>query len=121
MCAIPKPSGGDRVVALIAMVIRVLARCRSWRLGEWDHARAGYWDSAIAGCSALKAAVWRSFMDETAGLAGIACATAMIDIEKFFDSLDECLLIQKLLELEAPHDAVGVASASTLGEQDHHE
>ena len=34
MCAIPKATGGERVIALMAMVMRVLAKCRRWRCTE---------------------------------------------------------------------------------------
>eukprot|EP00972_Heterocapsa_arctica_P070006 10341554-Heterocapsa_arctica.AAC.1 len=93
MCTLPKPAGGERVIALVAMVLRVLGRCRRCRLSEWDAAKAGFWDAAVAGSSALRAAVWRNFLDESAGLLGAVVATAHIDIQKFYDSLDPCKLI----------------------------
>ena len=102
MCAIPKDIGGERVIALMAMAMRVLAKCRRWRCTEWDQTRPSWWDSAIAGSSALRAAVWRSFLDETAGLMQACVATAYIEIEKFYDSLDLVKLLGKLIDLEFP-------------------
>ena len=84
------------------MVLRILGKCRKCRLSEWDSARAGFWDAAVAGSSALRAAIWRSFLDESAGLLGATVASALIDIARFYDSLDPCKLIGKLRELDFP-------------------
>jgi ribonuclease HI len=102
MAVIPKPDGGERLVAMMSMVTRVFFRSMRWRIGEWEAARAGFWDDAIAGSSALRAAVMRSYRMEVCGLLGASASMAFIDIEKFYDSLDPVLLIMHLLALDFP-------------------
>ena len=49
---------------------------------KWEAERAGWWDTAIQGCGALKAAVERAFCDEQAVLAGQHAGTLFWDIKK---------------------------------------
>ena len=71
-------------------------------LGTWDRARAGFWDTALAGHSALRAAAWRALGDETMAWLGGSTATVWLDVAKFFDSLDPERLISKLVDLQFP-------------------
>ena len=102
MGCIPKADGSDRIIALVALVARAWSKCRCSVLGEWDYKRAGFWDSALAGHSALRAAAWRSLSDETMAWFGGTSATVWLDVAKFYDSLDPGLLISKLVDLEFP-------------------
>eukprot|EP00969_Alexandrium_andersonii_P041118 1802968-Alexandrium_andersonii.AAC.1 len=52
-----KPSGGERPIALMPMVYRIVAKIdRAESIGAWEQQRAGFWDHALAGSSALRAA-----------------------------------------------------------------
>ncbi|CAK0817692.1 unnamed protein product, partial [Prorocentrum cordatum] len=70
---------GDRVLGLLPMP---------------DH-----WDTAIKGSSALRAALYRATLDETAQGMGIHHASLYADIAKFFDSLDLAWLIERAVDL----------------------
>ena len=65
-------------------------------------AKAGFRDAAMAGSSALTAAVWRSFLDESAAALSVTCGTAYIDIDKFYDSLDAVKLLGRLKDFAFP-------------------
>lgn len=102
MSCTPKADGGERVISLVALVARVWSKCRCGSLGALDNARAGFWDSALAGQSALRAAAWRALGDETIAWLGGSVVAAWLDVRKFFDSLDPCELVEKLTALEFP-------------------
>lgn len=82
LSVIPKPVQGERLVARMPMVLRILFRMRRWEIGSWEDAKHGFWDNAIAGSSALQAAIKRSFLVEVATTLGASAAMAFIDIEK---------------------------------------
>ena len=102
MISLPKPGGGERMIALLALVLRGWSKARRQGLASWDARRAGFWDTAIAGSSALKAALWRALGDETAGWMHLCCGTLHVDIEKFFDTLDPRKLLVLLQSLDFP-------------------
>lgn len=101
MAVIPKPVG-ERLVAKMPMHLRVMFKARRWHIAEWESAHSQFWDSAIAGSSALRAALLRSYKLERATALGAAAAAALVDIEKCYDSLDPELLVDCLLELGFP-------------------
>ena len=102
MISLPKPGGDERMIALLALVLRGWSKARRQGLASWDARRAGFWDTAIAGSSALKAALWRALGDETAGWMHLCCGTLYLDIEKFFDILDPRKLLVLLQSLDFP-------------------
>eukprot|EP00959_Pyramimonas_sp_CCMP1952_P335313 7021173-Pyramimonas_sp.AAC.1 len=66
-------------------------------MGIWSRARAGatdqrsaqqshFWDTAARGSSALRAALVRAVIDETAGELGFQFAMMLLDLEKFYDN-----------------------------------
>ena len=54
MVLLGKPSGGQRTIALIAMLARLVTRVGRTRSRAWCKSVAGHWDQAIAGSSALR-------------------------------------------------------------------
>ena len=63
---IPKPTGGDRPIALTTLIYALWTRIRQPYIREWETERAGFWDDAIRGSSALRAALLRRAADESA-------------------------------------------------------
>ena len=55
---------------------------RSGPEDSWTSGPDQFWDTAVKGSSALRAALLRSMLDETAMLAGAEVATLLLDIEK---------------------------------------
>ena len=103
MAVIPKPDqAGERLVALMAMTVRVLFRCKRWKIGEWEDGLSSFWDQAIRGSSALRAAIHRSYALEVHGILGVSSAIGFIDIEKFYDSLDPFILVEDVLSIGFP-------------------
>ena len=92
---IPKPTGGDRPVCLSSLIYVLWSRARASEFHDWDTARAQFWDDAIQGSSALKAALCRRLLDECCVAEGGKVAAIYWDIEKFFDSINP----RRLMEL----------------------
>ena len=84
----PKDSGGDRALGLIPYVLRLWGRMRGGPTRDLNlPGRAGHWDSAIKGSSALQAAMRRAALAE--GVALQECCEhvgAYLDVEKFYAS-----------------------------------
>ena len=59
MSLIPKPTGGERTVALQSLWHVVWSSIRSSKVKEWDESRAQFWDSAMKGQSAERAGLLR--------------------------------------------------------------
>ena len=83
-----KPDGGERPIGLMPMLYRVWLRARRPALAEWEEARAGFWDTAVKGSSALQAGLRRALLDETSVALGEAAVTFLWDMAKFYDSID---------------------------------
>ena len=102
MAILPKPAGGERTVVLLSMLMRTWGRARRGEVRAWDRDHARFWDSAIQGNSALKAALLRRALDESAHALGVASLTLLADIEKFYDSLCPVKVIEQLLAQDYP-------------------
>ena len=64
MAMLPKDSGGHRCVGLFPMLIRVYAKVRKHVVTSFDKGKQLHFDKAVAGSSALRAALARRFMEE---------------------------------------------------------
>ena len=85
----------ERPIALLNMPYRVWTRARQLQERRWDEQRAGFWDTAVQGSSALQAGLMRSLLDEMACLRGVTTATLLWDLEKFYDSISLLKLAEK--------------------------
>ena len=61
---IPKPTGGERPIALTAGLYRLFFKVRKPAVAKWEPAKAGFWDSAVKGSEALRTAIARAFKTE---------------------------------------------------------
>ena len=102
MAVIPKPQGGERLVALMHRLFRIYFRSRRSIISDWEAAQELWWDTALAGSSALKAALLRAFGVDCSTLSGASIAAAFVDIAKFYDSLDPVLLMRRLIDMGFP-------------------
>ena len=66
-----KPAGGERGVALIPWVMRAWGQLRKPLGSQWCDERAGFWDEAVRGSSALQAGLRRLFMGEAVDRLGV--------------------------------------------------
>ena len=92
--AIPKKLGGDRTIGLLPMVTRVWATARDAQCMRWSVSMGPFWDTAIRGSSALRQALVRTLLDESAQAFGHSAITALIDVQKFYDSIRHEALIK---------------------------
>eukprot|EP00959_Pyramimonas_sp_CCMP1952_P070771 1477732-Pyramimonas_sp.AAC.1 len=56
MAAIPKEAGGCRVLGLLPLPFKLWSRARAAPSTAWSGKQCAFWDTAIAGNSALRAA-----------------------------------------------------------------
>ena len=99
---IPKQQGGERPIAKTPMIYRIWCLARSPAVKSWANDNVSDYDYAAAGRSAVHSAALRSWMNELAVLSGRHVGSLLWDIEKFFDSLQPRLIIQRGLEMGYP-------------------
>ena len=92
-----KSTGGERTIALQATWVVIWASMRGIKAKEFDKGRAQFWDSAIAGASALQAGLMRRLIEEVGVLSGLSTLGIYWDMQKFYDSLDLVILIQVVM------------------------
>ena len=102
MSLIPKPSGGDRAICLGTMFYVIWASIRAPQTHIWEQGYIKFWDDAVKGSCALRAALLRRLFDEVQHLEGRFAVTAFWDIEKFFDSVTIERLIRNAVEANYP-------------------
>ena len=92
-----KPDGGERPIALLCLLARVFERLCNPEVKSWELARAGFWDDATRGSSALRAGILRLLHDELSRFDGLCMASILWDIKKIYDTLS----LEMLLPLAA--------------------
>ena len=107
---LPEPKGGFRPIGLISMVYALWVKARRGYIRQFDADKAGFWDTAIAGSSALQAALRRKLSDEVAIELERPTATLLWDLEKFYDSVVLHRVITAAADLDYPlvHLALGM-------------
>ena len=98
----PKSGGGERPIALTAMLYRLVMRLNKSHITEWDEAKAGFWDTALRGSSCLRAALAIALQMEVATTQGFAAAGILWEISSFFDSIRIHELIRIALGMYFP-------------------
>jgi len=83
------------------MLYRHTLRVRE-QVGIWEDNNTGSFDTAGKGKSALLAAAYRSIKAEVYGQTEDQVIAVFHDFEKFFDTIDIPILIEKAIELEFP-------------------
>ena len=93
----PNLLGSELPIALTPMLYRVaMTLCKGYTT-EWEQDAAGFWDTAIAGRSCLRAAVARA-LKELSNLQGFANIGLLWDLDAFYDSIHIHRLIALALE-----------------------
>ena len=90
----PKPKGGDRILGMLPYTMKVWSKLRYPLSERWSDEIGEFWDTAIKGSSPLQASLARACMDECCFTMGISCATILLDLEKFYDSISIIKLCQ---------------------------
>eukprot|EP00973_Karenia_brevis_P091927 12409883-Karenia_brevis.AAC.1 len=100
-----KKSGGSRTVAIMASFYRLLMRVLQHEIVVWDEKKAGFWDTALRGSSALRAQLARALEVELANEEGLWVLHLLWDMRKFFDSVRVSVLVSRLRQLDFPMHA----------------
>ena len=97
-----KPRGGQRPICLVAIIIKLWEAVHSETIMSWEEDRVGFWDDAVRGSSALRAAALRRLIAEVAGEHQEAFLYILWDAEKFYDNVDLGILLEAALRLGLP-------------------
>ena len=108
-----KVTGGERPIGSLGWLYRLITRLRAWVPRSWDSKRAGFWDSAIRGSSALRAAMLRAFRCEMAVRAGLDATALLWDLSAFYEMIQWVPLLE--VALDTGYDPLDLA----LGMQQH--
>ena len=84
---IRKPKGGERPVAMTALLCRLIIKMRRPIIGDWETQNHGFWDDAIKGSSPLRAALARALRLEAGVAMRFVAAGGLWDVAAFFDSI----------------------------------
>ena len=91
---LPKPGkNDDRIIGLLPLQVKLWGKIRGVLTDSWSEGLEAFWDSAIKGSSALRAALVRSLLNETAYNMGISATTLYADLARFFDTISFELLL----------------------------
>ena len=90
-----KPAGGERAVALLPWPVRLWSRLRKPLGADWCDQKAGFWDEAVKGSSALLDALRRLFWDDSTELLGLARCSVLWDYAEFYDSLNRAAILRE--------------------------
>jgi hypothetical protein len=75
-------------------------KVKKQKVTEWDEKHCRWWDSAIQGSSALKAALIRRLVCELAGAQNLSIADIFLDLAKFYDSISIPHLVSMASDLD---------------------
>ncbi|CAK0907038.1 unnamed protein product, partial [Prorocentrum cordatum] len=91
---LPTSRGCDRAIGLLPLLAKCWSCTRATVTDEWSGALEQHWDMAIGGSSALRAALCLSVLDGSAVAMGFCAIAALVDLERFFDSIDLIALLE---------------------------
>ena len=95
-----KSSTDDRPISLTSLLYAVYVKIKKPVIADFDRAHATWWDSAVVGNSGLREGIRRRFVSEVACLNGKHCVDTFLDLEKFYDSIDNVKLTQQAFQLK---------------------
>ena len=86
----------------MATLYRICSRLFKGDLRAFDEECGAHWDTAVAGSSALQAAIGRMAVDEVARHMGLEVATMFWDFTKYYDHIRACSLMRRAVRLGYP-------------------
>ena len=84
------------------MLYRIWTKIRKGQIQTWDKGWVAHWDAAVAGSSALRAAVLTAFNDELAKYTAQEIGRMLWDMDKFYDTIDMLKLMERAMEMGYP-------------------
>ena len=104
-------SGPNAVAPLLK---RLWSGARGHEADDWCSNRAGFWDTALRGRSALRAGIQRMLMNETDQLLQYRFAMVCRDLEKFYDSICLHWLLTSMVSMSFPPAIIVLADTMYL-------
>ena len=95
-----KSAADDRPISLTSLLYAVYVKIKKPAIADFDRSQATWWDSAVVGNSCLREGIRRRFVSEVACLNGKPCVDTFLDLEKFYDPIDNVKLIQQACQLK---------------------
>ena len=89
----------ERSITITSGLYRLWCKLRRPVVAEWEVQTAGFWDKAVAGSSALQAALQRELRHEVGNELGICTGGVYWDIAKFYDTLSPSVVMQRAVWL----------------------
>eukprot|EP00973_Karenia_brevis_P025711 3546610-Karenia_brevis.AAC.1 len=84
------------------ILYRIWAKIRKPYIQKWERAKAGQWDAAVEGSSALRAALTSMFGNEMAHYRGESTLSTLYGVEKIYDNIFISVLIREATRLGYP-------------------
>ena len=109
-----KPTGGERLIALLQFTLRLWLRCRRPLTRQWAKSQMAHWDHALANSSALRSATLQKLRVELADLEGIPWGLILWDLTKFYDTVALGALIQHTRKRKYPAKVTCLVIATYL-------
>jgi hypothetical protein len=98
----PTVPPSERSITLTAGIYRLWCKLRRPQVLEWETGAAGFWDKAVAGSSALQAALQRELRHEVASELGACTGGVYWDMAKFYDTLRPDIVMERAIAMGFP-------------------
>jgi len=99
---LPKPTGGERPIVLSSTWYVLWSSVRSPRASAFEVDFVKFWDDAVKGSSALRAALMRKLLDEVASFNKETILNMFWDLEKFYDTINFLRLFDLAVDANYP-------------------
>ena len=110
-----KPNGKDRALGLIPLPARLWGRVRGSMADSWGERWCQHWDNAVKGSSSIQVALRRCLKDEAVAAMGMDTATALCDIEGFYDHVQLPRLFDEAIKWHYPVQLFAINIGLSLG------
>jgi hypothetical protein len=98
----PTVPPSERPITLTSGLYRLWCKLRRPEVLEWETGAAGFWDKAVAGSSALQAALHRKLRHEVASELGACTGGVYWDMAKFYDTLKPDIVMERAMAMGFP-------------------
>ena len=111
----PSIEKGKRPICIFSSFYQLWGLLRGDLNGQWEASKAGHWDTAIKGSSALLTGLMRALLDEAAAINNIVAVSAYFDMAKLYDSISLSKLCTFALKLKYPALPLSFSIQAYLG------
>ena len=102
---IPKPTGGERPIALFRSAVRVLSKAKAWQANGWLSRNSPAYQNMAKG-RRVGDAMWRTQMRGVIAGTSSHSAEFLVDLHKAFELVDRGLLLKAAFDAGYPCDVL---------------